>query len=350
MFASRVQHPRTAPAYNTRAQHPRTAPAHSTRAQHPRTAPAHSTRFGTIQFEAHFLRLPDLKSYDFQRALFASTFTNGKFSPASPYSAFPFMPSDRKRFRGSENAAGYLGSDNSNDPFDMAEIYPGDGPGVSNPHSSRTTSGSGEPIQANLTRADVMALIRRKEEIEGQVKALQELLISQENVGMDGPLLDAEGFPRVDIDVYSVRHARHSIICLNNDHMALMKEIEEGLNNLHSQTRGDFMDLDAAGAVDVAETVSLHPFAKIQFVLPDSPAAAAGLMKDDLITVFGSATEGNFRSLTDISVIVGNSENRSIPVQIIRSGVHKAINLVPQKWSGKGLLGCSFLEERKISF
>ena len=30
---------------------------------------------------------------------------------------------------------------------------------------------------------------------------------------MDGPLVDAEGFPRADIDVYSVRHARHSIIC-----------------------------------------------------------------------------------------------------------------------------------------
>lgn len=30
---------------------------------------------------------------------------------------------------------------------------------------------------------------------------------------MDGPLVDAEGFPRADIDLYQVRTARHSIAC-----------------------------------------------------------------------------------------------------------------------------------------
>ena len=30
---------------------------------------------------------------------------------------------------------------------------------------------------------------------------------------MKGPLVDAEGFPRSDIDVYSVRIARNRIIC-----------------------------------------------------------------------------------------------------------------------------------------
>ena len=35
----------------------------------------------------------------------------------------------------------------------------------------------------------------------------------QKSVGMDEPLIDAEGFPRADIDIYSVRHARHQIIC-----------------------------------------------------------------------------------------------------------------------------------------
>lgn len=35
----------------------------------------------------------------------------------------------------------------------------------------------------------------------------------QNHVGMDEPLVDSEGFPRQDIDVYQVRHARHKIIC-----------------------------------------------------------------------------------------------------------------------------------------
>lgn len=30
---------------------------------------------------------------------------------------------------------------------------------------------------------------------------------------MNGPLVDAEGFPRDDIDLYQVRSARHDIIC-----------------------------------------------------------------------------------------------------------------------------------------
>jgi len=36
----------------------------------------------------------------------------------------------------------------------------------------------------------------------------------QKSVGMDEPLIDVEGFPRADIDIYSVRHARHQIICM----------------------------------------------------------------------------------------------------------------------------------------
>ena len=38
-------------------------------------------------------------------------------------------------------------------------------------------------------------------------------ICQQKSVGMDGPLVDTEGYPRSDIDIYSVRHARHQIIC-----------------------------------------------------------------------------------------------------------------------------------------
>lgn len=30
---------------------------------------------------------------------------------------------------------------------------------------------------------------------------------------MEGPLVDAEGFPRADVNVYQIRTARHSISC-----------------------------------------------------------------------------------------------------------------------------------------
>lgn len=42
-------------------------------------------------------------------------------------------------------------------------------------------------------------------------------------------LVDADGYPRNDVDVYQVRHARHQINTLQNDLKSLMKEIEKGL-------------------------------------------------------------------------------------------------------------------------
>lgn len=37
--------------------------------------------------------------------------------------------------------------------------------------------------------------------------------VQQDGVGMHGRLVDSEGYPRADIDVYAVRTARHRIIC-----------------------------------------------------------------------------------------------------------------------------------------
>lgn len=40
-----------------------------------------------------------------------------------------------------------------------------------------------------------------------------EYILQQKGVGLTESLVDAEGFPRSDIDVYSCRHARHQISC-----------------------------------------------------------------------------------------------------------------------------------------
>ena len=52
--------------------------------------------------------------------------------------------------------------------------------------------------------------------------------------GLRGNLVDAEGFPRSDIDIYEVRKARHDLACLQTDHQALMKKIEQGLHAYHA--------------------------------------------------------------------------------------------------------------------
>lgn len=84
-------------------------------------------------------------------------------------------------------------------------------------------------------REQVQKLIDRKDELERQITENGQILIANDNIGMSEPLTDENGFPRNDIDVYQVRHARHAIICLHNDRKVLMKEIEEGLIAMHAE-------------------------------------------------------------------------------------------------------------------
>uniref|UniRef100_A0A8C7Z3U6 Proteasome 26S subunit, non-ATPase 9 n=1 Tax=Oryzias sinensis TaxID=183150 RepID=A0A8C7Z3U6_9TELE len=64
----------------------------------------------------------------------------------------------------------------------------------------------------NVTMEDVNALIKKKEEIEEQIKAYYDVLEDQ-GVGVEGPLVDAEGYPRADVNLYQIRTARHNISC-----------------------------------------------------------------------------------------------------------------------------------------
>lgn len=65
-------------------------------------------------------------------------------------------------------------------------------------------------------RQRAMNLMSRKEAAEADISAQFSVLCANEST-MDTPLVDAEGFPRSDIDVWAVRHARVKIIELKND-------------------------------------------------------------------------------------------------------------------------------------
>ncbi|XP_032832519.1 26S proteasome non-ATPase regulatory subunit 9 isoform X1 [Petromyzon marinus] len=186
----------------------------------------------------------------------------------------------------------------------------------------------------------VRGLIKKKDDVEAQIKALHEVLESQGNVGMKGELVDAEGFPRNDIDVFQVRTTRHSIICLQNDHKALMADIEEALHKLHAHQRKkherDCMETQAAVAPAVA-------FARVDTVSPGSPASMAGLLQGDEVVTFGSVTPQNFQNLQNIATVVQHSERKPLRVSVLRGGSLVTLTLTPQRWSGRGLLGCNIL-------
>lgn len=95
----------------------------------------------------------------------------------------------------------------------------------------------------------------------------------QNKVGMKDALVDKDGYPRQDIDVYQVRHARHKIICLQNDHNAIMKEIELGLHKLHSQASETAMEIPRERLVQ--KESDMKAIAKVNFVNDDSPASLA---------------------------------------------------------------------------
>uniref|UniRef100_F7DHS1 26S proteasome non-ATPase regulatory subunit 9 n=2 Tax=Monodelphis domestica TaxID=13616 RepID=F7DHS1_MONDO len=205
------------------------------------------------------------------------------------------------------------------------------------------------PRQAPVTISDVQELVRRKDEIEAQIKAYYDVLEDQKGVGMNEPLVDIEGYPRADVDVYQVRTARHNIICLQNDHKALMKQVEEALHQLHARGK-EKQAKDAAEAQNEAMNQGQgsswgpspsfsQPFAKVNSISPGSPASNSGLQVDDEIVEFGSVNTHNFQNLQNIGTVVQHSEGHPLNVTVLRRGERLQLRLVPMRWAGKGLLG-----------
>eukprot|EP00392_Amoebophrya_sp_AT5.2_P003823 g3828.t1 len=158
---------------------------------------------------------------------------------------------------------------------------------------------------AEEARSALQDLMREKDRLEANIEALTEFLSSGNMPGLKGGLIDADGFPRADIDLYQVRDARHKIACYQNDHKAVMRKIEEGLCNLHAvskvsvpiaggKSRKEGGEGDAASA-SAAKRLKLGvgpPFAVIDSVSPGSPAEAAGVQANDFLKKFGTITLG----------------------------------------------------------
>ncbi|XP_061623982.1 26S proteasome non-ATPase regulatory subunit 9 [Phyllopteryx taeniolatus] len=196
---------------------------------------------------------------------------------------------------------------------------------------------------------DVKTLIKKKDDIEEQIKAyydvLEDFWFSQQGVGLDGPLVDAEGYPRSDVNLYQIRTARHNISCLQNDHKDIMVEIEDALHRLHAQEK-DKWPHDQMEALEepVEQRDTLPPaFARVDAVTQGSPASAAGLKVGDEVIEFGSVNTGNFQSLHNIASVVQHSEGKPLRVTVVRGGQRAYMSLTPQRWSGQGLMGCKIV-------
>jgi len=126
-------------------------------------------------------------------------------------------------------------------------------------------------------REHARALVLVKDGIEAEIH-LQLSTLRANNYDMTTPLVDSEGFPRADLDIYAIRTARARIVELRNDLKYTMNEIEKALQKVYDPS----LALPAPSpASDASLTPSAHteeslsPFAKVDGVAPGSPAAYA---------------------------------------------------------------------------
>ena len=99
------------------------------------------------------------------------------------------------------------------------------------------------------TRALITRLYDEREAMEQEMAAISARLSRD---GMRGALVDDEGFPIPDVDLYAVRADRGRYATLRNDHDDITDAIERAMASLHavaSATRG-------VGAVDVNATMN----------------------------------------------------------------------------------------------
>jgi 26S proteasome non-ATPase regulatory subunit 9 len=123
------------------------------------------------------------------------------------------------------------------------------------------------------------SLIARKDALEAELEA-QGSILKANNTDMRQPLVDRESFPRDDLDVWAVRHARVRIIELRNDLAALMDEIAKTLETVYRRSpppQAEGEGTSRSGTTISEETMisELLPFARVNGVAPGSPAADA---------------------------------------------------------------------------
>lgn len=220
-------------------------------------------------------------------------------------------------------------------------------------------------------KAETWALMDKRSEIEAEMNVIVSRLCQPGGPGLQGNLLDPQGFPRADIDIFQVRGDRHRLSVLRNDHTSITKQIEKNIEVLHSAhvgvtlpqkrtaegeevahmrpsaaTRAEssygtssMPTAHTSHSIAGADSPNGLPFAVFDELQEGSPAALDGIMVGDQLIKFGSVEGGD-----DLLMRLGRegrmNEGNAVPVIVLRRGVQVQLIVTPRQWSGPGLLGC----------
>ena len=220
-------------------------------------------------------------------------------------------------------------------------------------------------------REELLKLDKERKKLEEKIASLTEFLNGPGMPGVDGSLIDRDGFPKPGLDHVTIRTVRHDLICTQNDLKNLMEKIEkkmasyfEEINNKKSEEieeepkknifnnkeekTTDAVDEDKNKENDMEQNMK-EAFAKIVSVEIGSPAEEAGLKPEDHIINFnGVLYKGvSHNPLITLSEIVKNKIGEEIPISVVRKNKNNILemaklNIIPHQWSGKGVLGCKF--------
>lgn len=209
---------------------------------------------------------------------------------------------------------------------------------------------------ALIARERVRAADRTRRELEDQLAAAA---VSLGAAGPGAPLVDADGYPRADVDLLAVTAARRRVVMLRNDVRAATEEVASALEALHAlgpaalaqpvapMPRGDGAAVTTTAATATAALSAPHgaPFAVVDDVTAGSPAAAAGLRVGDRVASFGGVGRGAApASLAFLADEVRRCEGTPLEVVVLRPAGDGnevcVLSLTPQRWGGPGLLGC----------
>ncbi|BAF25111.1 uncharacterized protein [Oryza sativa Japonica Group] len=209
-------------------------------------------------------------------------------------------------------------------------------------------------VATNL-KAETVGLMDRRAAVEAEMDAIIAALSVPVGPGITGGLVDAEGFPRSDIDIPAVLAQRRKLAELRNDHKDITNKIEKNLEVLHStKLSRNEASIPASSGTPASlhsglsqndpmeeDAVTRLPFAIIDELTDGSPAAVDGLQLWDEIVKFGNVEAGDRLQERLVSEALSN-EDCQVSLVIIRQGSSMNLTVTPRKWHGRGLLGCHF--------
>ncbi|KAK9055166.1 hypothetical protein SSX86_026248 [Deinandra increscens subsp. villosa] len=206
-------------------------------------------------------------------------------------------------------------------------------------------------------KSEVKKLMDKRSALEVEMNVIIERLCQPGGPGLSGNLVDSEGFPRSDIDIPVVRADRQRLAGLRNDYKDVTEKISQNIELLHSSrlppkssaamNSGDSAGSNSQGVVDVSSSMSVmdvnvsRPFAMVDEISEESPAAEDGLQLGDQIVKFGEVEYGD-NLLPKLASEAQMNRGRPVPMLVMRQGTLINLTVTPRTWRGRGLLGCNF--------